>query len=345
MDTSAKYTRIITTVLILFALNSLYGQIPTLNINSKSKELPIQIATMDIDILVVGNIATTTFDMVFYNPNNRMLEGELKMPMNENQNICRYALDINGKLREGVVVEKIKARQAFEAVVRQNIDPGIVNITKGNEFKTRIYPIPAKGNKRVVLAISETLNGSNETLNYILPLRNKGAFEDFNLQVKIIKDQLNTIDIPSNYGNITFDSQEDAYILNFRRSNYNPQKDLIFTLPRFEKLNFQVFTEEINDETYFYLNVKAPKLSSLDKKCPEVISVYWDKSLSGEKRNINKEIELLKQYLTSCENTTTVRFISFSYKLDETKTFIINESTDALIRHVKNLRFDGAGSD
>ena len=49
------------------------------------------------------------------------------------------------EIAEGVIVEKVKARQAFEAVVRQNIDPGLVNITKGNEFKTRIYPIPAKG--------------------------------------------------------------------------------------------------------------------------------------------------------------------------------------------------------
>ena len=43
----------------------------------------------------------------------------------------------NGKMRDGVVVEKEKARQTFEAVERQNIDPGILEKTKGNNYKTR----------------------------------------------------------------------------------------------------------------------------------------------------------------------------------------------------------------
>ncbi|MBQ3806584.1 MAG: trypsin, partial [Kiritimatiellae bacterium] len=70
-----------------------------------------------VEAQVNGLFATVSTTIVFGNPNGRVLEGELEFPLPEGASVCGYALDVNGRLREGVVVKKDEARIAFEAEV------------------------------------------------------------------------------------------------------------------------------------------------------------------------------------------------------------------------------------
>ena len=91
-------------LLLLFCCVTIgYSQkTPVLHVGKKQ----LALSTLDVKVNITGNIATTTYDMLFYNPSSRVLEGELKFPLAENQEISRLALEMNGKLREGVVVDK-----------------------------------------------------------------------------------------------------------------------------------------------------------------------------------------------------------------------------------------------
>lgn len=97
----------------------------------------------------IGNIKSTTVEFMFENMTDRILEGEFEFSLDEGENVVGYALDVNGKMRQGVVVEKEKARTVFEAEVRKGVDPGFVEKTSGNNFKTRVYPIPARGVRKI----------------------------------------------------------------------------------------------------------------------------------------------------------------------------------------------------
>ena len=94
---------------------------------------------------IVGNYSSTTIEYMIENRTNRVLEGEFEFPLEDGESVAGYALDINGVMRQGVAVEKEKGRQVFEDVVRRNVDPGLVEMTAGNNFKTRVYPISANG--------------------------------------------------------------------------------------------------------------------------------------------------------------------------------------------------------
>lgn len=102
-------------------------------------------------------MAQTTVRMVFYNPNPRPLEGNLQFPLLEGQQITEFALDIDGKLRPAVTVEKAKGRQIFEEIERRNVDPALLERTQGNNFKLRIYPIAAMGTRTVELKYAEAM--------------------------------------------------------------------------------------------------------------------------------------------------------------------------------------------
>lgn len=334
--------RILITLIALLIGQLCLAQIPSLSIDNSDVKQQLELSQLKVDVMVVGNIATTTYDMVFTNPLSRDLQGELSMPLANGQEICRYALEINGKLREGVIIEKIKARQAFEAVVRQKIDPGIVSKTKGNFFKTKLYPIPANGSKRVVLAFSETLQGDSKNLFYSLPLETSMPIGKFKLDVKVFKSDVRGKELKSEFENIQFDNKDNAYCLNFERSNYTSKKPIKFTIPRFNKSNYQLFTSEFEGETYFYLNVKPPRLGTTTKKSPQKISIYWDQSFSASMRNIEKELNLLQNYLSSIKGEKQVDLIVFNLQINTTKSFKIERDASTLIQHIRNLKNNGA---
>jgi thioredoxin-like negative regulator of GroEL len=61
------------------------------------------------------------------------------------------------------------ARRAYEDFLHRRQDPALLEKAAGNEFTARVFPIPAKGDKHLVVSYSQELPSSSG--NYILPLR------------------------------------------------------------------------------------------------------------------------------------------------------------------------------
>ena len=74
---------------------------------------PVRMSSLAAEVEVMGNIATTTLDMTFVNGTGRVLEGEFEFPLGEGESVTGYALDINGRMRQGVVVENTSGRMAI----------------------------------------------------------------------------------------------------------------------------------------------------------------------------------------------------------------------------------------
>src|SRR5262249_44061818 len=87
-----------------------------------------------------------------------------------------------GKPQEARVVAKDKALETYEDVVRQKVDPALLEYAGGNTFSGRVFPVGAKGYNRVVLAYEETLPATAEGAHYRFALPSCNLEElDFNL--------------------------------------------------------------------------------------------------------------------------------------------------------------------
>ena len=118
----------------------MHAQSPQLNVKNNDS-LKVKMSQMLVNVKVVGNIAYTTAEMHFFNSGSRQMEAELLFPLPEGVSVSRYAIDINGKMREAVPVNKNKGKQVFEAIENRRVDPGLLEKVDGNNFKTRIYPL------------------------------------------------------------------------------------------------------------------------------------------------------------------------------------------------------------
>src|SRR5215475_12793101 len=92
---------------------------------------PVTLRSVRIDAEIAGASAHTQVELVFYNPNRRILEGELQFPLLDGQTITGFAMDVDGKLREAVPVEKARGQAVFEDIKRARIDPGLLQQTQG----------------------------------------------------------------------------------------------------------------------------------------------------------------------------------------------------------------------
>src|SRR5262249_18583283 len=132
--------------------------VPTLRapaLTADGEDLPL--ARVSVEVLVVGRLAQTTTTMTFRNEHDRPLESELVFPLPEGATGAGYALDVRGEMVDGVVVENKAARVAFEAETRKRVDPGLVEFVRGNGFRTRVWPVPARGTRTVRVRYEEEL--------------------------------------------------------------------------------------------------------------------------------------------------------------------------------------------
>ncbi|MBL4636980.1 MAG: hypothetical protein JKY56_24215 [Kofleriaceae bacterium] len=124
--------------------------------------------------VVDGPLAFTELRMRFRNPQNRVLEGRFQITLPDGASVSRLAMKMDNGWREAEVVERMAARRAYEDFLHRKQDPMLLEKEAGNQFRARIFPIPANGVKEIILSFSHELVGGE---NYTLPLRGLPAID------------------------------------------------------------------------------------------------------------------------------------------------------------------------
>lgn len=313
---------------------------PRIEIGERPDENSVSLQSMNVQVEIFGNLAKTTTTLVFTNSSSRNLEGNLVFPLPENTTVSGYAIDINGKLRNAVPVTKVRAVEVFESIQKQNIDPGIIEKVEGNNFRTRISPIPAKGSRTIQLSYYQELKLDKSSYQYHLPLDSSKKIAKFNLTTKVYnaagKPQL--IETPD--GSFNFSENSNIYEANLSKTDFTPKKSLIINLPKSPN-NVESFVQKnVDGSVYFYANLLVDAKSQ-PKVWSKNIGIIWDNSLSGLKRNHQKELEFLDKIISQQKNLNIeVSLLNFS--LEKSRFFQIkNGDWSELKKYLENVTYDG----
>jgi tetratricopeptide (TPR) repeat protein len=308
---------------------------------SADSSAPLRMNELRIDVKVIGNMATTTLEMNFVNDLDRILEGQLIFPLNEGQTVSRFAMDVNGKLREGVIVEKQKGQQVFETIVRRNVDPGLLEWTKGNNFRARVYPIPAKGNKRILVAYEQELNATQEGPLYLLPMNFPDLLDKFDLKVEVFRQEVKPELQDNGLANLKFDRWEENYVAEIHKTRVKADRQLGFMVPK-PKRDIPVYVEKGSDgSNYFYFHMN-PKVQSSQKPVPKHITLLWDASSSGQKRDHDREMALLEACFARYQNLQ-VDLVTFAVDAENPLTTqVSNGQWRGLQGLLQGMAYDGA---
>ncbi|WP_437968019.1 AgmX/PglI C-terminal domain-containing protein [Sorangium sp. So ce260] len=107
--------------------------------------------------VIEAPLALTELHLTFENPEDRVLEGTFRVTLPPGASLGRLAMRIGERWQEGEVVERQRAREAYEDFLHRKQDPALLEQTAGNEVSARVFPIPARGVKEIVITYSQEL--------------------------------------------------------------------------------------------------------------------------------------------------------------------------------------------
>jgi len=322
----------------LFVSQFVLGQNPQLTVKDKDSSL-VRLSQLKVNVKVVGNIAYTTTEMHFFNASSRDMEAELLFPLPEGVSVSRYAIDINGKMREAVPVNKNKGKQVFEAIEHRRVDPGLLERVEGNNFKTRIYPILPNKERIVIIGYEQELSTYGTTyLGYQMVSAYTKKIDDFELEISVVGSNEKPI-ITNDDKEIIIEKFNTIYQAKIQQKNYLPNDKLLVKIPITSAIP-TVIAQANDNQYYFYANMHL-ETEKKAKVLPKSIGLFWDVSLSGAKRDVKKELELLDAYFKKFAIVeVSLYFVGFTF--DKKADFMITNGNWSALRTVlETVNYDG----
>lgn len=309
---------------------------------------PIVLDEVDITVTMRGFLAHTRIEMSFANPNARVLEGEFVFPLGPGQTISGYALEVDGAMREGVVVPKQTARVAFEDITRQQIDPGLAELTSGNVFRTRLYPIPARGSKRIALEFEQVMDDAGTHWRYLMPLRFREKIRRFSVKAEApVESAAPELAADSPDAELRFERAATVWRAEFSRQDIAPQRELNFRVP---KQPGDAAILEAPDtlepaQRAILARIDTARPASLPApKQPRRIALLVDASGSAHDRDRAREHAALAAWLATL-GSVDVDLIAFRDAVEPTRSFRVRDgNASALIAAMQALPLDGASN-
>jgi Ca-activated chloride channel homolog len=305
---------------------------------------PLGLSRMAVEVTITGFLARTRTTLTFRNDTSRVLEGELVFPLPEGATISGYALDIGGQLVDGVVVEREAARVAFESEVRRGVDPGLVEWVRGNNFRTRVYPIPAHGTRtaRIEYVSDLATEGHGATLDalYVLPLKQTEPLDEFELKVDVSKGATQPEVRTSGLANFHFSAFEDRYVAHTRLTTVHLGEDLRVALPHVPRENAVV---ELGDDGSAYFAIHDfPGLPAVPSSArPRRVGLLWDASLSHGRADKRRELELVRRWISGLGEVEVV-LTAFRNVPEPARRFVVHAGdASALLHALDELPYDG----
>src|SRR6266853_871584 len=250
---------------------------------------PLEVTSHHVEVIIDGQVAVTSIDQEFYNPNDQRLEGTYMFPVPKDAHIDKFSMEIGGKMVDAELLPAEKARQIYEEIVRKMRDPALLEYAGRDLFKVRIFPIDPRSRKPIKISYSELLRSDAGTVTYSYPLSTEKfsaqPIKSLSVKVEVKSEQpLASIYSPSHKVEIKRDGANRA-VIGYESKDEKPETD------------FQL--------------VAAPTVAKETKPAPKdvVFVVDTSGSMAGAKlQQAKKALEFCVENLNGEDRFEIVRF-------------------------------------
>ncbi|MFC4293114.1 VIT domain-containing protein [Sphingorhabdus arenilitoris] len=268
----------------------------------------LRFSEFTLDMKAQGNVADAELTVTIVNPSENELEAQLAFHLPKGAAVTGYAIDLEdpdeaakGLLIDGVLLEEKKARTAYENQVRGEVDPGLAQVSRAGIFTTSIYPVNEDGGtRRMRLKFSFAIGPD---FNWPIMLAQKADKWAINLELNGLKKP----PVASLPNGIQFKrSGIDGYTAQI--SGANSVIEGAIRLSELHPSDVLISRHKSGDEIV-HLSGPLPK-AGVKAQRPELVRVYWDKSLSRNQGNVPMERKLAVDAISAL-NPAGIEFIAF----------------------------------
>ncbi len=257
---------------------------------------PLSVKYHRVTVEIVDQVAKTSIDQVFINNHNRDIEGTYIFPLPAGASISEFAMYVGDEKVKGEILDQKRARRIYEDIVRRLKDPALLEYIGRNMFRARVYPIPAKGEKRIQISYSEIVRSEANLVRYVYPLNTERfsfhPIKEVSISVEISSMiPISSVYSPSHKVSVRKEGEKKARV-SFEASNVKPDKDffLYYSLSE-DEIGLSFMNWEGSEENYFML-LASPLYASRKQKIINknlIFALDSSGSMSGKKIDQAKE--------------------------------------------------------
>ncbi len=323
------------------------GHVTTAPLLKGQVSFGLRLEAADVRVEINDQVAKTYITQTFANDTDRNLAGTYLFPLPEDCTFSSFSLHIDGKPVEGKILEANEARQTYETIVRQMIDPGLLEYADYKTVRARIFPIPAHGTKKVELEYTQVLKAENGMIKYSFPLKTEqetAAAEEVKINVKLgSKQGLRTIWSPSHVISSTRDGDHKA-LASFHGKEVVPDKDFLLYYSVSDKdMSANLLTNKSSGEDGYFMFTLTPPVQAKEVISKDIVFVAdISGSMKGQRMEENKRA--LKYLVNALGASDRFSIVQFNTDVDVFKPRLVQatpENKKAALAFVEDMEAAG----
>ena len=302
---------------------------------------PLSVKYHHVSVEIANQVAKTFIDQVFINNYDRDIEGTYIFPLPEKAAISEFAMYMGDQKVEGEILDSNQARRIYEDIVRRMRDPALLEYMGRNMFRARVFPIPARGEKRIQLSYTEILSAEKNLVKYLYPLNTEKfslrPLQEVSLSIKIeSKSPVTNVYSPSHKVSVRKDGEYKATV-GYEAANVRPDKDFIlyYSLSQ-DDIGISFMNWEGPEDNYFMFLASPRYLEEKGKVLNKNLVFVLDSSGSMSGKKIRQAKDAARFIINHLDEKDMFSIIDF----DDAVTLFTPELIPAVSKNKENaLKF------
>ena len=319
---------------------------PPPSVSYKIKELAVQARITD-------QVARVQVSQSFVNTGSTQMEVQFLFPLPYDGAVDKLTLLVDGKEFPGKLMPAKEARSIYEAIVRSNKDPALLEWMGSGLFQTSVFPVPPGAERKVTLNYNQLLRKDRGLTDFLFPLSTarytSHAVEKVEFQVAIES----AIDIKNVYSPThTVDiKRPDAKhaVVTYSRTNEVPSSDfrLLFDVDKGQVGASVIAYKPKEGEDGFFLLLASPQVKAADAERPKKTVVFvLDRSGSMSGKKIEQAKSAVKFVLNNLREGDLFNIVAYDGVVESYRPELErynDETRKAALGYVEGL-YPGGGT-
>ncbi|HVS16993.1 MAG TPA: VIT domain-containing protein, partial [Planctomycetota bacterium] len=281
---------------------------------------PLTMGYHQVTVDVRDQIARTVIEESFVNHTHTILEGVFYFPLPADASISGFGMWIGDQLVQGEIVEKQRAREIYETILRERRDPGLLEWAGGSIFKARVFPIGLE--KRIRISYTQVLAKRGDGYGYRYALQSEllRKFPLARLRIQVDVQSSETLaEVSSPSHDCRIQLGEHAARVEFEAAEYSPDRDFeLRVLTAAPAGGLTAVPHRRGDDGYFMLLVDPPELARRAAASDEALDLLVLADTSGSMWGAPREQQLvfLETLLGSLGERDTFQLATVDVEVD-----------------------------
>ncbi|MBR5244375.1 MAG: VWA domain-containing protein [Thermoguttaceae bacterium] len=314
-------------------------------------ERSVRLESLSVDAEIENSVAQVVVSQTFNNVGSTTIEASFIFPLPYDGAVDSLTFLVEGKEFTGELLDAAEARKRYEAIVRENRDPALLEWVGTGLYQTSVFPIPPGQARTVELRYTQLLRQQDGLTEFFFPTkcaRQNEAPGKTSFATRIVGEtEIKNVYSP------TFDVKVERVAKNVVQTtcvleNQTPTRDFrLFFDQNADDLSakIQSYRPNPNEDGYFLL-LASPKIVSDQKERPTktvVLTLDVSGSMSGEKiRQARESLRFVLERLNDGDKFNVVLFGTDVRSFAESLRVVDETSRNEALAFVDAVRSRGS---